>query len=65
MAEWTTTDWPDWKDSGRRVEVELEDGRTVQGGLFVSDFSPVPVFEVRDDAGHEHSFAANNRWRFL
>lgn len=71
MAEWMTTDWPDWKDAGRRVEVELEDGRTVQGELFVGDFFPdgegdeVPVFSVRDDAGQEYSFAANKRWRFL
>ncbi len=71
MAEWTTTDWPGWRDSGRRVEVELEDGRTVQGELFVADFFPdgegdeVPVFEVRCDDGTEHGFAANRRWRFL
>ena len=24
MSEWTTTDWPAWKDSGRRVEAELD-----------------------------------------
>jgi hypothetical protein len=51
--------------------VELEDGRTVQGELFVADFFPdgegdeVPVFEVRCDDGTEHGFAANRRWRFL
>jgi len=71
MAEWITTDWPDWKDAGRRVEVELEDGLTVQGELFVGDFFPdgegdeVPVFSVCDDAGQEYSFAANKCWRFL
>jgi hypothetical protein len=70
MTEWTTTDWPDWKDAGRRVEVELEDGSTVQGDLLVADFFPdgegdeVPMFEVAGDGGG-HSFAANKRWRFL
>lgn len=69
--EWTTTDWPDWKDDGRRVEVEPEDGRTVQGELFVADFfadgegDEIPIFEVRTDDGAEHGFAANKRWRFL
>lgn len=71
MTEWTTTEWPDWTDAGRRVEVDLEDGRTVQGELFVADFFPddqgdeVPMFQVRSDDGKAHEFAANKRWRFV
>ena len=71
MNEWTTTKWPDWKDSGRRVQVKLEGGSIVQGELFVADFFPdgegdeVPVFEVLGDDGKEHGFAGNDGWRFL
>ena len=70
MGDWTTG-WPDWKDSGRRVEVEIENSSTVLGELFVADFfhdgegDEVPVFAVRAADGREHSFAANKRWRFL
>jgi len=70
MTIWTTTDWPDWKDVGRRVEVELECGETVLGELFVDDFffdgeGEVPIFAVRTDDGKERGFAANKRWRFV
>jgi hypothetical protein len=64
-------DLPDWLDTGKRVEVELEDGSIVQGELFVADFifdgeDEVPMFEVRTDGGREtRGFAANKRWRFL
>jgi len=63
--------WPDWPDAGKRVEIEREDGTTVAGKLDVEDFFPdgegdeVPVFTVIDDAGTKHSFADNERWRFL
>lgn len=63
--------WPDWQDAGMRVEIDRGDGTTVTGKLYVDDFFPdgegdeVPVFAVIDDAGTKHSFADNERWRFL
>jgi len=71
MTEFIATNWPDWKDCGRRVEVEFDDGWTVQGDLFVSDFfqdgegDEVPVFGVHADDGVEYSFADGKHWRFL
>ena len=63
--------WPDWQDAGKRVEIERADGAAVAGKLDVDDFFPdgegdeVPVFAVIDDTGVKHSFADNERWRFL
>lgn len=63
--------WPDWQDAGKRVEIERDDGTTVAGKLAVDDFFPdgegdeVPVFAVMADDGTKHSFADNERWRFL
>lgn len=63
--------WPDWQDAGKRVEIERADGATMAGKLDVDDFFPdgeggeVPVFAVIDDTGTKHSFADNERWRFL
>lgn len=69
--EWTTTDWPDWKDAGRLVEIERDDGTVATGNLEVDDFFPdgagdeVPVFVVASEDGIRHSFADNRRWRFV
>lgn len=65
-----TTQWPDWRDAGRRVELDLGDGY-IQGELFVEDFFPdgdggeCPVFGVRADDQVEHSFASHERWRYV
>lgn len=62
---WITDDYPDWKDVGKRVEAELEDGRVVVGDLGADDWYDVPIFEIETDDGETHSFAANKRWRFI
>lgn len=65
------SDWPDWKDAGKRVEVKLESGVTVRGELIVDDFFPdgngceVPMFMVLGDEGTKHGFAANKGWMFV
>ena len=67
----TWDDWPSWTDSGRRVEIEREDGSRTAGMLYVEDFfhdgegEEIPVWYVRDDSGAEHSFVEMERWRFL
>jgi hypothetical protein len=73
MADWKkfSEAWPDWKDSGRRIEIERQDGTRTAGVLYVEDFfalddgDEVPVWCVRDESGGEHSFVENERWRFL
>ena len=67
-SEWMTGESPPWSAYLQRVELELEDGRTVQGELFVSEElfdgeEEVAVWSVRDDAGHEH-ILNNKPWRF-
>lgn len=70
LTKWSDA-WPDWKDAGKRVEIERADGTAVAGKLHVDDFfhdgegDEIPVFAVIDDGGTKHSFADNERWRFL
>lgn len=65
-----TDTWPDWCDAGKNVEVELENGLTVNGQLLVDDFFPdgqggeIPIFVIRADDGKTHQFAANRQWKF-
>lgn len=59
----------DWKDSGRRVEVQSQDGSVHQGVLEIVDQTPgpdeVPIFEVVADDGSDLSIYSAKRWRFL
>jgi hypothetical protein len=64
--------WPDWADDGRRVELVLENGRTVDGILRIDDVVPdgegdeYPIWIVTLDDGGKLSFAGDMRkWRFL
>jgi hypothetical protein len=68
--DWTESDWPDWQDAGKRVEVEYDDGSTVIGTLTINDFhfngeDETPEFSINADDGTEQSFVMNRRWRFL
>jgi hypothetical protein len=62
--------WPGWQDTGKRVEIEHDDGSTASGKLEVDDFfsdgegEEIPVFIIIADDGTKHSFADNDRWRF-
>lgn len=67
--EWTETEWPDWQDTGKRVEIQFADGRLACGRLEAEEFftgeDEVPVFTLRGDDGTLHSFVDHKRWRFL
>lgn len=67
-SEWRD-DVPDWKDNGRRVEIEGQDGKTGQGVLDIIDQTPgpdeIPIFEVIADSGASLSIYSAKRWRFL
>lgn len=69
--EWTTTDWPDWEDEGKRVEIERDDGTAVVGTLEGVELFPpedanaIPMFLVISDDGTQHPFEVHRRWRFL
>lgn len=63
--DWMTDNYPDWKDTGKLVEVELENGATVSGTLDADDWYDVPIFEIVTNDGARHSFTANKRWRFI
>jgi hypothetical protein len=60
--------WPDWRDSGRRVEVEKDGvrltGRLVADAWFTGE-DEIPVFEVELDGGGSVSFTACDRWGYL
>lgn len=56
--KWLKDEWPDWRDDGKRVEVEPDDGTTVAGKLEIDDFlvdgdgEEIPIFMViADDEG--------------
>ncbi|ASY62513.1 hypothetical protein SJ05684_c10560 [Sinorhizobium sojae CCBAU 05684] len=58
-------DWPDWQDVGKRVEVELEDGRTVTGLLNADTAgSDNPIFEI-ETADGAFPFGYPVRWRVI
>jgi hypothetical protein len=60
------TDWPDWGDCGKRVEVELHDGGRALGRLaadvWFTGEDEIPLFVIETEAG-EVSFATMTRWR--
>jgi hypothetical protein len=62
--------WPGWKDAGRFVEAEYQDGSVFTGRLMVKDFFPdgqgdeVPVWSLFD-GGNEKSFADCERFRYV
>jgi hypothetical protein len=65
-----TTDWPTWKDAGKRVEVSLSGNVTIRGDLVVTDFffdgqEEIPIFDVEGDDGVLHNFAGNICWKFI
>lgn len=70
LMDWTETDWPNWTDAQKRVEIQKDDGTIIKGVLEIDEVlfdgeSEVPVFIVRDDVGNKRSFADNKRWRLL
>jgi hypothetical protein len=73
MIDWANEDdWPDWRDSGRAVEIQDEHGNTLVGKLIADDFisggengsDEIPIFRVITADGKSHSFAGARRWRF-
>lgn len=62
-------DVPDWKDNGRRVEVEGQDGKIGKGVLEIVDQTPgpdeIPIFEVITESGVALIIYSAKRWRFL
>src|SRR5215210_2535473 len=68
MSKWRD-DWPGENDVGRRVELELADGRKVEGALLLDhstehDPDDAPLFLVQDDAGVTHRLVNVANWRF-
>lgn len=62
-------EWPTEGDAGRIVEIELADGRVVQGPLLPDpdaehDPEDAPLFVVQDDAGVTHRLVNAVNWRF-
>ena len=65
-----TTDWPTWKDAGKRVEVRLSGDVIVRGNLVITDLffdgeEEIPIFYVESDDVVLHNFADNIRWKFI
>lgn len=63
------TNWPDWKDAGKRVSARLRDGRTVAGVLYVHDQffdgeNEVPVFWIQLEDKTGVSFAECASWEY-
>lgn len=69
------TDWfdpfdngPDWKDEGKTVEVELNDGILLSGTLEIYDMTPgpdeIPLFRVKTDSSELRWFDDIRRYRF-
>jgi hypothetical protein len=66
--------WPDWQDSGRRLEFTYPNGRTLAGELVLEDVGfdgedEYPIWEVHTDDGMRFSFPVEEidcvTWRFL
>ena len=61
--------WPDWQDTGKRVELTLADGRKVVGTLRADDMTPgpdeAPIFTVKLDDGLTIDFVDHEDWRFV
>jgi len=62
-------EWPDWRDSMKRVEVDIA-GRLRAGILLADDFiftgdDECPLFIVKFDDGSTASFGDVARWRFI
>lgn len=69
MSDWRE-DWPDWRDDGTFVEIELDGGGRLFGRLCANDGffngeETVPIFSVLNPSGNVTSFAGlpMKRWR--
>ena len=63
-------EWPGLIDAGRRVEVQLPDGRRFVGTLEIEDTilvddEEMPLFAIVDDAGRRHGFSDAVNWRYV
>lgn len=71
MTDWkeSGSDWPDWQDGGKRIEVRYKGGLIATGVLEIKDMTPgpdeAPIFIVRKDDGAEASFVDADYWRYL
>ncbi len=70
-TEWQTPfedDPPDWKDSGRCVQFQQDDGRTVDATLTIADCvgddGEVPVWHFASADGRSVFLYDVQRWRF-
>lgn len=71
--EWqddNSQEWPDWSDTGRRMEIITEEGPTVVGELIADDVGfdgedEYPVLMVVEANGTKHSFSQALKWRFV
>lgn len=68
---WKGANWPDWKDSGRKIDAILENGGIVlDSTLIVDDFGfdgedEYPIFVILDSEGNKHSFATVAKYCFV
>jgi hypothetical protein len=63
-------DWPDRKDTGKRVEMEYQDGRKFVGRLDIEDTilaggEEEPLFVIIDDDDRRRGLSSAVRWRFI
>ncbi|MFW6855345.1 hypothetical protein ACODYM_29060 [Burkholderia gladioli] len=68
-SEWRQ-DYPDWRDAGEKIELELEDGRIVSGELEIDAMSDgegdeFPLCTVRQENGEEVNFGVFSKWRII
>lgn len=68
-VEWRSWAEADWRDSGKSIEAQYDDGRTIVGKLIASDFvllddgDEAPIFEIELADGTSISFYEFERWR--
>jgi hypothetical protein len=62
------SEWPDWKDVGRQIQLTMPDGESVIGRLCADEFwtgeDEIPVFMVETLDGRCVSFAEADHWEF-
>jgi hypothetical protein len=62
------TNWPDWQDTGKFVEITMPDGRIFVGRLMANDMTPgpdeAPIFTVHSEK-ESLDFCDADSWRFV